>query len=686
MQLLYPGFLWGLMGIGIPIIIHLLQLRKPQRVLFTNTGFIREIELTTIRRRRLQELLVLLMRVTAIVLLVLAFCQPVIPAAQQVSGATGGGVAVLVDDTPSMQAQGTKQNSLLQEAVIGARTLGNSYKADGRFRLVNQATGLLNETAYNAMLATLQNARGKLNWVEADKSKLLASEAQQPLYLFSDFQRDKGAARFFRNIPVGKEVILVPQIARQTANIYVDSVWVEDAFVRVGTNISLHIRLRNGGDEPIADCPVKVLLDKRQVAAFRTTVAAGQTTTTLVQVQLPTTKLALGQVVTADAPVIFDNTYYFSLQPARTIQILEVGMQPVARQVYENELLFKYSFAKPQEVDYSKLHQANLVLLDEIAQVDASLQAALIQVVQRGGSVVIVPSAKPSARSSYGQLFRALGIGPAQWNTTAQPDKEELAMPNKRSPFFKDVFGVQARQVAMPQAALVLNLGRNGTDILRLRDGDSYLTEFESGKGKAYVFAAPFDKAYSDFTTHALLVPVLYRMAMLSYHTDQPLAYRLTAATVAVASPNESLTPSVIASKAQVRLVRDSATFIPRQRAQGPEIQLSIPTEMTQPGFYQVRQGGKLLTTLAFNADRHESELAAYSAAELRALIGPNQPNVRVLENGAQPEAIARYRAGQVGQPLWRYCLLLALACLLVEGLLLRFGRPKVATQQAVAT
>jgi hypothetical protein len=222
----------------------------------------------------------------------------------------------------------------------------------------------------------------------------------------------------------------------------------------------------------------------------------------------------------------------------------------------------------------------------------------------------------------------------------------------------------------------VLSWGRNGTDILRLRGGDSYLTEFASGGGKVFVFAAPFDPAYSDFAVHALFVPVLYRLAMLSYDNNQQLAYRLTAPSVTLNLPRGASRAADAKEATAVRLVRDSAVFVPTQRAQGTEIQLAIPTEMSLPGFYKVQQQGKDVTTLAFNADRHESELAAYSVAELREMIGPNHPNVRVLDSG-QPEAVARYQAEQTGQPLWRYCLLLALACLFAEGILLRFGRPK---------
>jgi hypothetical protein len=680
LQVLYPGFLWGLIAVALPIFIHLLQLRRPQRVLFTNTGFIREVELTTNRQRRLQELLVLLVRVLAIVALVGIFCQPYLPAKKHaVDGDTS--VAVLIDDSPSMQAPSTTQANVLEEALNGARALGRSYGASGRFQLVNQLTGPIGSVAYDAKLAGIQAAKGKANWQEIGTRYLAKASPQQPLYLFSDFQKSAQTENFFRTIPTGKEIVLVPQVARQSGNVYVDSVWLEDAFIRKGLNLGLHIRLRNGGSKQLLDCPVKVLLEERQVAAFRTTVDAGQATTVVVQVQLTDAKLALGRVVTEDAPITFDNSYYFTLQPAAVIRVLEIGDAPVAQRAYASEPLFAYSFTKPQEVNYEKLRQANIVLVNEVPLLNAGLREALVQVVRQGGSIVVIPTSKITSQESYHQLFRALGTGNEQWNATAAGAlvRQEVAIPNHKSPFFKDVLGAQPRQVAMPQAAAVLRWGRSGTDILRLRDGDSYLTEFSSGTGRFYVFAAPFDKAYSDFASHALFVPVLYRLAMLSYHSDQHLAYSLTEPMVTLTVPQRSSEKPAAGADASLRLVRDSAVFVPTQRIQGTEAHLDVPSGLREPGFYEVRQQGKLLTTLAFNANQHESELAAYSTAELRALIGPNRPNVHVLDDGAQPTAITRYRAEQTGQPLWRYCLALALVCLLVEGLLLRFGRPKVA-------
>jgi hypothetical protein len=685
MQLLYPGFLWGLLAVGIPMAIHLLQLRRPQRILFTNTGFIREVELTTMRRRKLQELLVLLARVLAIVFLVLLFCQPFIPAADGVGKVTVGAIGVLVDNSSSMQAAGQMQPQLVQEAVGGAAALGKSYGAGVHFKLVGQRGGSLGVAAYGLAVASQRITGQQRGWGEASVRDALQSEELGSLFLFSDFQKNEVGPAFWQGIRRSGEVVLVPQVARPAGNIYIDSVWLNDAFVRARANVGLHIRLRNGGSEAVADCPVKVLLGGRQVATFRVAVGAGQASETAVQVQLTDTKLALGQVITGDAPVTFDNTSYFTMQPAAAIRILEIGQVPITQRAYANEPLFTYAFAKPQALNYAALRQANLVLLSEMPQVDAGLREALAGVVRRGGSVVVVPTANPAARTSYHELFRALGVGGEQWVAPAAgvPPRQELAMPSPRDPFFKDVFGAQPRQAIMPQVAPVLRLGQGGADILRLRDGEGYLTQYGNGAGRAYVFAAPFSKEYADFTAHALFVPVLYRLAMLSYHTDQQPAYRLTTGAVALTvSPTASRDAR---DEASYRLVHDSLTYIPVQRVQNGQLHLEVPADLRTPGFYQLTNQGKVVTTLAFNADKRESELAAYSAAELRQLLGANHPNVRVLEGGARPEVIARYGAEQTGQPLWRYCLLVVLTCLLVEALLLRFGRPRAGAGLAAA-
>ena len=131
------------------------------------------------------------------------------------------------------------------------------------------------------------------------------------------------------------------------------------------------------------------------------------------------------------------------------------------------------------------------------------------------------------------------------------------------------------------------------------------------------------------------------------------------------------------ADEANFRLVRDSVVLVPVQRVMTTELRLDLPVGMDVPGFYQLQRGGRVLTTLAFNQDKRESELAAYSADDLRKMIGPNRPNLRVLEDGVSGSGLAKLQAEQTGQPLWRYFLIMALICLLAETLLVRFGNRK---------
>ena len=684
MRLLYPGFLWGLLAIGIPVVIHLLQMRRPQRVLFTNTGFIREVELTTMRRRRLQEWLVLLTRVLAIVFLVLLFCQPFLPKAQQPLAVNTGAVKMAIDNSGSMQAAGYTQPQLLQEAVASATALSRSYGTGTHFQLIGQpGTGTsTGETGFQDILNTRLQTDRQTGW----GSTSVRDAWQEPngsLFLFSDFQKNEVSPQALRQLNARGEVVLVPLAAKPTGNIYVDSVWLNDAFIRTHTNLALHVKLQNGGKEAVRECPVKVLLGKQQVATFRVSVGVGQSSETTVQVQLQDASLVQGQVITGDTPVTFDNAYYFTLQPASVVNILEIGDKPTTKSAYASEPLFSYRFFQPQNVDYALLGHANLVLVKELARIEPGLRDVLAAATKRGASVVVIPTSNPAAHSSYHELFRALGVGGEQWESSAGiPVRQEVVMPNSRNSFFKDVFGAQPQRVALPQVAPVLQMRQAGTDILRLRDGSSYLTQFASAMGQVYVFAAPFAKDYTDFTTHALFVPVLYRLAMLSYHADQQPAYRLGTTTLSLSVP--VTTERAASDEASYRLVHDSLTYIPAQRVQNGQLQLEIPAGLNAAGFYQLKRQGKIITTLAFNNRKQESELAAYSVAELRQLIGPNQPTVRVLDMGAQPEALTRYRNEQTGTPLWRYCLLLVLACLLAEAFILRFGRQRgVGTRMA---
>ena len=685
MQFLFPTFLYLITAVAVPVVIHLSRLRRPRHLVFTNTSFIKEASLTAARFQNVKHLLILIARVLGISAIVFAFSQPFI-SAQNDDFAKAENISIKLDNSSSMQTSGV-EGTLLEEGVFRARNVIEGYDSDTRFKLIGRKNNTITKSEIELELSLLKsknNESGVLDFI-----KMVDSHSMKgPTYIFSDFQKSNFNPKLLSQIVSNQKLIFIPLLKNKTGNIYIDSIWINDDVVRSRTNISLYIRLRNGGDLQVDDCPVKVILGNKQVATYRTTVKARQAVTKVVQIQIGEGNVTLGKIVTDDTSVRYDNTYYFTMQPAAPIQVLEVGENPVAQHVYANEPLFNYQFTKPQLINYEKLSQANVLLLGEVPQIELGLREGISALLKRGGSVVIVPPAEEKNRSHYQQLFKGLGLGTVQWETLKEiPEGREVKMPSRQETFFQNVFGAQQKVVTMPRVTPVLRWSRTGRDILRLQDGESYLAEFASGSGRVYVFSAPFDPAYSDFVEHALFVPVMYRMAMLSYRNEQRPAYRLDQRTVNFTLLSEGASgDGSRGGNGGLRLVKDSLTLIPAQRVQGKQVQLDVPSEMDTPGFYQVQRAGKTLTTLAFNGNKRESELAAYSAAELRAIIGPNRPNVRVVEDGPKGEALAALHSGQAGQPLWRYFLALALVALLAEALLIRFGISRKPAQEAGAS
>jgi hypothetical protein len=689
MNFTYPWFLLGLLGIAIPVLIHLFELRRPTRVLFTNLGFIREVRIVTARQRKVKHLLVLLARIGFVAFLVLMFAQPFLPAQVASVDSKQATPSILVDTSPSMQA-GEQGNDLTRfdKAIDQARELPTAFPGNVRFKLNQETNAPLTPTAFRIALDQLK-VSGRTTGLDGllQRASGQAGKTEQ-LFVFSDFQKSAFSSGDLAAIDSTVQVTLVPVGGRGTRNVFVDSVWLEDAFVRRNADVVVHMRLRNGGAESVDNCQVRLFVGNRQATVFRTSVAVQTPTTMTARVRLDSDQVQQCRVELDDFPVVFDNTYYFSLQASPTIRVLEVqaGHQEQALQrVYGNEPLFSYSQAVVARLNYEQLEKANLLVVRGATRIEAALRESIRRVVQRGGSVVVVPPADATGRATYDQLFRELGVGPVQWEAAGtKPALREVAVPDRRNPFFREVFGAQTRQPVMPKVAPVLRWSRSGTDILRTQDGDGFLAGFGSGKGTVYLFSTPFDEAFTDFPQHALFVPVLYRLAMQSFRSEQHLAYRLNQGSVRVDVGNSNAAAQP--SEQVYKLANDSLTFIPAQRVQEGIMRFEVPAGMQQPGFYRLTRNGQTITQLAFNIDKRESELATYTATELRQLIGPNRPNVQVYETGQGLSVAARYKAERVGTPLWHYCLWAALACLLAEGLLLRFmGRPAAAADVKVA-
>src|SRR6476620_11080769 len=103
MLFLAPLFFVALAGLAIPVLLHLTQREKKQIVRFPSLMFVRRIPYQSVRRRKIQNWLLLMVRMAALAMIILAFARPLLDSGSvPTAGANAREVVVLVDTSYSM--------------------------------------------------------------------------------------------------------------------------------------------------------------------------------------------------------------------------------------------------------------------------------------------------------------------------------------------------------------------------------------------------------------------------------------------------------------------------------------------------------------------------------------------------------------------------------------------------------
>ena len=82
MIFLNPAILFGLLAASIPVIIHLFNLRKLKKIEFSTLTFLKELQKNKIRKIKLKQWILLILRVLIVLFVVMAFARPALQSVQ----------------------------------------------------------------------------------------------------------------------------------------------------------------------------------------------------------------------------------------------------------------------------------------------------------------------------------------------------------------------------------------------------------------------------------------------------------------------------------------------------------------------------------------------------------------------------------------------------------------------------
>ena len=681
MQFVYPGFLFALTALSIPIIIHLFNFRRFRKIAFTNVRFLQEIKQDTRSRSRLKHLLILIARLLAVTFLVLAFAQPMIPAGKK--AVTGGtkNIGIYIDNSYSMDAVG-KNGNLLETAKRKAREIANAFQPADHFQL------LTND--FEARHQRLVNREEFLQMVDEVKSsssfKLLSEVITRQtdalknakdgtgdisLYEISDFQKSVTDIERIGN-DTTIQVNLVPLTASEEKNIFIDTCALKTPFVQLNTPNELTISIKNISDEDAESVPVKLFINGTQRSLTSISVPAGSTAETKLSFSVTQPGWQQAQISITDYPITFDDAYYLSFEVKEHLGVLcinEAQPSPYIDALFGTDPYFQLKNAAVSQVDYASFLSYNLIVLNNLNAISSGLSQELRKYVLQGGAAMVFPSAEINI-ASYQEFSRLFNV-----SSYKQPVEtaEKVSFVEKKNPLFANVFEKKGSientdypSVSFHYSASAGSQAAQET-LMKLQNGDAFFSSMQVEKGKLYICYSPLDEQYTNFPRHALFVPLMLKAAMSGFNSFQQT--QIVGGNTPIEIPAMQLSGENL-----LHLTNKEEKFdiIPETRMINNKPVIVTHSQVIRAGNYSLTADDKLRSVVSFNFDRRESDLGSYSTDELKAL-GEKAVNQKITIFDGSKELTHTIAEENEGVRLWKYCIWIALLFLGCEVLLIRF-------------
>jgi hypothetical protein len=688
MSFLYPYILWGLLAVSIPVIIHLFNFRKFRKVYFTNVRFLEELKQQTRKQSKLRHLLVMISRMLAIAALVLAFAQPYIPHEKtEFRPDAVNQVNVYIDNSFSMDGLATA-GPLLEIARVKAREIASAYSSTDLFMLTTnefesrhqrwvsqeEFLQLIDDITSTPAVKTLSEvvSRQSDSYFETPNQKKIS-------YLISDFQLTVSDFEQFTADSL-MSVRLVPLQAVKTENLYIDSCWFISPVHQLNQGVKLVVRIVNDSETNYEKVPVKFSANGKQKALASFDIQPG----TFRDVELPFTNydegIQAGTVEITDYPVVFDDQMFLVYNVAASIPVLAINGNEES--LYLNSLFgkdsaFRFVNNSYKNIDYNGLQKYEMIILNELVELPSGLTQELSVYLENGGTLLVIPSASADI-AGFQNFLTSAG---SNYYTGLIQEETRVTELDKENPVFADVFentpevDQNLDNTDLPSVKAFFNISRQSQSsqlaIMSMLNGKPFLTRELAGNGQIFLLAVPLDEAYSNFARHAVFVPALYRIALLSAATD-PLYYTLGSDT------RIELSNTFLTGDNTLKIVSSSGDFefIPGQQNLNRKLNLRLYNQIRKAGHYKLMKNDEIIKGLGFNYNRKESAMKFAGQAELEELVRRySLHNVEILSDKGKPLSDAIKDMNQ-GTLLWKLFIILALFFLAFEIVLLRFWRP----------
>jgi hypothetical protein len=659
---LAPLFFVALAGLAIPVLLHLTQREKKQIIRFPSLMFVRRIPYQSVRRRKIQHWLLLLVRVAALALIVFAFARPFIRDSNlPIAAGSGARELVVLLDTSYSMGFGDRW----ERARAAAHAAINGMAGTDRGSVVLFSSGAdiavrasFDRAPLSAAVAAAKPGSGATRYAPALKvAGGILTESKMPrreVVLISDFQRSGWRGGEGTRLPRGTVVTPVAIAgADDQVNASVIGVSLGRSTFSDQERVTVSARVTNRSDRPVTGNSVTLDVNGIKHASKPVALEPGGSQSVEFEPVLVGSRNMKATVTLSPDALAADNTFNFVVSPTVPVRVTVVDRGTAGAGLHLARALavgeaprFEVVSRQIETLSDEDLTRSAAVVLNDVV-VQPSHARRLERYVMQGGGLFVAAGERANWPRDVDILPGTIEPTPVdrRRGEPARVGALEFSHPvfepfrAPRSGNFSNVPVYQYRRVT-PAA---------GTQVLAKFDGTApAVIERRVGSGRVVLWASSLDTEWSELPVRSVFVPFLHQSMRYLAAYAEPRPW------LNVGQVLDASTAAVKQDAAQRVVLTPSGARVPLED-EGSDVLV-----LTEQGFYELRARDKETVVVAANVDSEEGDLTPMDPKEIAAAAvggGDSEAGGTVAGVPLTPEAQER------SQRLWWY--------LLVAGLLL---------------
>ena len=676
MAFLFPNILWGLLAASLPLVIHLISLRRTKTVAFSSIQHIKALEHNAIKKLKIMQWILIALRMTIIAALVLMVSGPI-----QVNDAAWvpsekESVAVMIIDNSASMAVTKDRDSFLDQAKSEIPDILSSFTGLVHLRVMQTSppkeiySGTIEpgDQIHPDRWPIKQSASQDDLWAVVDEtlSNTNANMPNRECFILSDFPSSppssiKESFPEWRFYGFGRAPLV--------DNVSVNELVALSQIKLPNHLLKLNTKIENMGSVERRNVPVELYLNDERVGQIVSHFQPGRLKDFLFQVYPGKSGIVRGKLELPHDHFSLDDRQTFELTIPEQISCKVIAssqldlfmLRTVLESINGQDRFLDLELKVLPQIERIYLEETDVLILQDPKSFTPSAIESIKRFLNRGGSILWFAGTNyPSLESVTFSNLQLPTMG--EQIMLDGSSYFSVRIDDRDNPLLQEL-NLRDLEEALPQVYGYNQVSpkQGHKQILSLNNDDPFLMEIPFGGSPIYLFTSPLDLRWNDFSMKGLLIPMIHRLLILSA-TDE-----LNTGMVVVDAPKTIRIPKeLINQKWAIETPSGNRILVVPDYNEG-----AIVFDQTDElGSYEVYADSEFFTAFSTRLSPYESPKLRTSTNEIIQAVGADRM-VWLSPGTPIKETIESQRHGRA---LWRTFLIIALALFMIESYL---SRPK---------